>query len=296
MPTTDVGSTVPRRQLGRELRRLREDACVTVEEAAAQLELSRVKMWRIEKGSTAMRSLDVEQMCRLYGAAADITEALMALARETKAKGWWQSYGEVIPPWFELYAGLEAAAARISWYEPELVPGLLQTQDYARALIPSGGPVADQAEVDHRVAARMQRQRVLTRTSPKPLELDVVIGQAVLCRVIGSRAMFAAQLRHLVNVSEKVPTVRIRLVDYAAGPHRGMATGKFEILEFPLSGGRRTEPTTIYSDLGSGALYQEKPRELFYYQSAWQDIDARALSEEATRNRILSAARSVENS
>src|SRR5687768_16016265 len=111
--TTDAGSTVPRRQLGRYLRQLREDARITVKAAADALEWSTPKIWRIESGIVSMRALDVEAMCRVYGAPADITQALMGLAKETKAKGWWHSYGDAIPGWFELYVGLESAANRL---------------------------------------------------------------------------------------------------------------------------------------------------------------------------------------
>jgi hypothetical protein len=237
-------------------------------------------------------------VCRLYGHSTDveITQALMALAKETKSKGWWQSYGDVIPRWFEVYVGLEAAAAKISWYEPELVPGLLQTEAYARALIPTAGLVEDETEIERRVTLRMERQKILTRKSPSPLELDVVVSEALLYRIVGDRAIMAAQLRHLVTISEKVPTVRLRLVAFTAGSHHGLDTGKFEMLEFPLTGdGRSTEPATIYTDLGSGALYQEKPRELSYYQTAWHSLTESALNEEATRQRISLAIKEMEN-
>jgi transcriptional regulator with XRE-family HTH domain len=127
MPTEDHGSTVPRRQLGRYLRRAREEAQVTVKAAADALEWSTPRIWRIENGTVGMRALDVKAMCELYEASPELTEALTALARETKAKGWWQSYGDALPSWFELYVGLEAAASRIRYLQSDVVPGLLQT-------------------------------------------------------------------------------------------------------------------------------------------------------------------------
>ncbi len=127
-----TGSTVPRRQLGRYLRDLRNAAGITTKVAARELERSEPTIWRIETGQTSVRSLDVKAMCDLYGATPDITEALMSLAKETKAKGWWQAYGDVVPDWLDIYIGLEAAAARLSTYQGELVPGLFQTEDYAR--------------------------------------------------------------------------------------------------------------------------------------------------------------------
>src|ERR1700722_12038476 len=135
MADTSTGSTVPRRQLGRYLRDLRNAAGLTVRDAARGLEWSEAKLWRIETGQTSLRSLDVETVCRIYGAPPDLTEALMGLAKETQAKGWWHAYGDVVPEWFDVYIGLEEAASQICSYESELVTGLFQTEDYARTII-----------------------------------------------------------------------------------------------------------------------------------------------------------------
>ena len=165
MATTETtGSTVPRRQLGRYLRDLRNRQHITVKTAATQLEWSEAKIWRIETGQTSLRSLDVEAMCRVYAAPADLTEALMGLAKETKAKGWWQAYGDVIPENFDVYLGLEEAASSIAWYEPELVPGLLQTADYARAIIGASASADD--DTDRRVQLRIERQALIRRDRP----------------------------------------------------------------------------------------------------------------------------------
>src|SRR5262245_44745108 len=118
-PGATTGSTVPRRQLGRYLRDLRNQARLTVRAAARRLEWSEAKIWRIESGLTSLRSFDVEIMCRIYDAPNDLTEALMGLAKETKARGWWHSYGDVIPAWLDLYIGLEEAASRLWCYQSE---------------------------------------------------------------------------------------------------------------------------------------------------------------------------------
>src|SRR5229473_8185023 len=130
MTEETTGSTVPRRQLGRYLRELRAGQRITVKTAAEKLEWSETKVWRIETGQTSLRSHDVELMCRIYAAPPDLTEALMGLAKETKAKGWWHAYGDVIPEGFDVYIGLEEAVSSLSWYESELIPGLLQTEAY----------------------------------------------------------------------------------------------------------------------------------------------------------------------
>src|ERR1700722_10508049 len=161
MAVETTGSTVPRRQLGRYLRELRNRERLTVKIAAEKLEWSEAKMWRIETGQTSLRSFDVEAMCKIYGAPADLTEALMGLAKETKTRGWWHAYGDVIPEGFDVYIGLEEAASALSWYESELVPGLLQTPDYTHALISADDPETDDEEVKRRVHVRMERQTLL---------------------------------------------------------------------------------------------------------------------------------------
>lgn len=163
----DRGSTVPRRQLGRHLRQLREEAGITVKGACEALEWSPPKLWRIERGKAAVRGVDVKYMCELYGADEKLTEALIALAKATREPGWWHAYGDTIPTWFELYVGLEQAASGLRVYEPDLVPGLLQTADYARAVVKLGEPTLADDEVDQRVHLRLARQQLLERTLPR---------------------------------------------------------------------------------------------------------------------------------
>src|SRR5580658_246865 len=150
MPEETTGSTVPRRQLGRYLRDLRQKQRLTVRAAAERLEWSDAKIWRIETGQVSLRSLDVEAMCRIYGAPAELTQGLMGLAKETKARGWWHSYGDVIPEGFDLYIGLEEAASQLAWYESELVPGLLQTERYAHTVIRADNPGVPEEEISRR--------------------------------------------------------------------------------------------------------------------------------------------------
>src|SRR3984957_12443568 len=163
MTESQAGSTVPRRQLGRYLRELRGSAGLTVRAAAKELERSEPTLWRIESGLVSVRSLDVEQKCRLYGATADMTKALMARARETKAKGWWQTYGDVVPEWFDLFVGLEAAATRMAEYEHSVVPGLLQSEGYARTIMAADNPGESDEEITRRVELRLGRQAILKR-------------------------------------------------------------------------------------------------------------------------------------
>ncbi|MHC0430208.1 helix-turn-helix domain-containing protein [Streptomyces sp. O3] len=277
-----TGSTVPRRQLGRNLRDLRNRARLTVRAAAKKLEWSEAKMWRIETGQTPLRSLDVQAMCMVYGAPADLTEALMGLAKETKSRGWWHAYGDVIPGGFDVYVGLEEAAASLSSYESDIVPGLLQTEGYAREVTRTHIRGIDDEDLDGRVRLRIERQSLLTRATDPPT-LRVALSEAVLRRPIGSRDVMAAQLAHLVYVSE-LPNIAIRVVPFAAGMHSGVVTGPFVILRFPVNGdGSETEPPTVYADGYTGGLYLDKPWEVEQYDAAFQGIWETSLDEQASR-------------
>ncbi len=287
-----TGSTVPRRQLGRYLRDLRNRARLTVRAAAGRLEWSEAKIWRIETGQTSLRSLDVETMCKIYGAPGDLTEALMGLAKETKARGWWHSYGDVIPEVFDVYMGLEEAATRFSWYESELVPGLLQTEDYARTVIKADNPGVDDVEIERRVHVRMARQALLTRVTDPPV-LNVAINEAILRRPVGGKRVLTGQLRRLKEASE-LPNVSIRVMPFAAGLHHGIMSGPFIILTFPLNGnGQETEPPTVYVELFTGALYLDKPREIERYTAAFTNIWESSLDEVASRQLISQVVREL---
>jgi hypothetical protein len=224
---------VPRRQLGRYLRDLRGRQHITVKMAVELLEWSGTKIWRIETGQTSLRSHDVEIMCRIHAAPPETTQALMGLAKETKAKGWWHAYGDVIPENFDIYLGLEEAASQLAWYEPELMPGLLQTKDYARAVIGADLDI-DAAEIDRRVQLRIERQALIRRPTV-PLNLRVVLNESILRRPVGGRVVMAAQLNALVDAGE-LPNVRLRVVPFTAGLHHGLMTGPFVILRFPANG------------------------------------------------------------
>lgn len=292
MADTLTGSTVPRRQLGRYLRDLRNQAGLTVKDAARGLEWSETKIWRIETGQTSLRSFDVEVMCRVYKAQSGMTTALMSLAKETKARGWWQAYGDAVPEWFDLYVGLEAAASKLFLYEQELVPGLFQTADYARTLIAADHPEESDEETDRRVSLRMARQALVRRTIDPPA-LQVALNESVLRRTVGGHQVMAAQLQRLAEASE-LPNVSLRVVPFAAGFHPGVLSGSFNILRFPLNGGgQESEPPTVYADLYTGALYLDKPGEIDRYTKAYAGIWQHALDEEASRELIQQAAEAL---
>ncbi|MEO3747935.1 helix-turn-helix transcriptional regulator [Plantactinospora sp. B5E13] len=283
----EIGSTVPRRQLGRLLRQYRTEAGVTLDAAANALEYSRQKVWRIESGVGVVRLLDVKAMCELYGVTPEMTEAIRGLATETRSKGWWHAYGDAIPSWFEMYVGLETTASHLRRYDESLIPGLFQTWDYAHAIYRLDRPFASEEELERLVEVRMQRQSLLTRRLPKPPRLDAVISEAVLRRTLGGSDVMTAQLQHLREVAE-LPDVSLRVLPLAAGPHPGAVAGSFVILDFPPGNGGRSlpEPSVAYTESLTGALYLDRPEELAAYVNVWKRLTALALDEGQSTNLI----------
>ncbi|WP_205625483.1 DUF5753 domain-containing protein [Actinomadura atramentaria] len=272
-------STVPRRQLGRHLRRLRLRIRMDVQTAIAVLEISETTLWRIENGWTSVRPERVAAMCKAYEAPPRLTSFLTALALEGKARGWWHAYGDTIPEGFDLYISMEESAGSMDQYSPELIPGLLQTEEYVRALFARNEPQLPAAEVDNRVRLRMQRQMLFTRKTA-PTRLRVVLNEAVVRRPIGSPATMAAQLQQLAETNE-LPNASIRVMPFAAGAHRGLDTGPFTLMRFaPIEDGHEFEPPTVYMQGYTGELYLDKPREIDQFTKAFAEIWNDALSEE----------------
>lgn len=282
----EIGSTVPRRQLGRLLRQCRTEAHVTLDAAAEALEYSRQKIWRIESGMGPVRALDVKAMCELYSVSPEMTDVLRGLASETKAKGWWHAYGDAVPSWFELYVGLESAASRLRGYDESLIPGILQTSEYARALFQLDRPSAGEEELERLVEVRLQRQALFTRRLPTPPRVESVLSEAVLRRVVGGSTVMADQLQHLLKIAE-LPNIALRVLPLAAGAHAGAVAGTFVILDFPPEKGRAVpEPSIVYSESLTGALYLDKPDELAAYHGTWNDLARRALDEGQSKRLI----------
>ena len=277
MVEPDAGSTVPRRQLGRMLKEARESAGLALDGAARELEFSRNKMYRIEGGRAPLRKVDVVAMCSLYGVARDLVPVLVALAAETRNKGWWHAYGEVIPPWFELFVGLEAAASRIREYQAGLIPGLLQVEEYAEVMF-RRTPDVQEEQVAQRVNVRLERQKVLSRRRP-PL-FDAILDESVLHRPIPDRDGWRKQLAALLTAGAR-PGIRIRVIPSSAGPYRGVDQGSFRISNFPEEG-RYPEPTTVYSEGLTGAIYLDKPVEIAVFDMTWNALATLALSPEAS--------------
>ncbi|WP_433344411.1 helix-turn-helix domain-containing protein [Micromonospora sp. CA-111912] len=266
------------------LRQAREEAGINLEAAAEALEWSRAKMYRLESGQTALRTHDVNLMCQHYGTSTELTEVLVCLSRESKSKGWWHAYGDVIPAWFELYVGLEAAARRVRHYEPNLIPGLLQSPEYMEGVFATKKSRTPQ-EVAQKVALRLERQKLLTRRSPAAPGFEAIIDEAVIRRPIGDLEAWRRQLAHLVNASQAA-NVSFVVLPLAAGPHLASITGAFIMLDFPPVGTRPAEPSTIYCESLTGSLYLDRPNEIEAYSDVWQTLRGLALDERASEDLI----------
>jgi hypothetical protein len=223
------------------------------------------------------------------GATPEMTEALMGLAKETKARGWWHSYGDAIPGWFELYVGLESAASRLRWYDPELIPGLLQTKAYTTEVYQVHNPGMAEAELERSVAVRIGRQALLTRKVPSAPRIDFILNEPVLRRPTADRAAMARQLHHINEVS-KLPNVSVRVLPLNAGLHRAMTCGYFAVLDFPQNGSREAEPSIVYSDNLTGALYLDKPQEIDAYSKVWYSVHTASLTDAQSKKLITAIA------
>lgn len=293
------GAMAARQQLGRLLRELRDAAGITQEEAARHIERVPSTVYRMEDGQPGVRirpGADIDRLCDLYEVADQETRnGLRALAEATRTKGWFQPYLDVIPPKFDMYLGLEGDASELWTYEPERVPGLLQTEKYARALFKVPGPEGnsvDSANVDRLVALRLQRQQaVLRRKTPRPPRLDVVLNEAVLRRPVGGAAVMAAQLRHINQVASELMHVSVRVLPFSAGLHDGMMAGQFIIMRFPND----NQPTRVWMDGLTGHLWFDRPKEVDRYDSMSTNIRKHSLGEERSREMIEQAAEELSN-
>ncbi len=237
--------TVRRRRLALELRRLREAARLTCEEVAEHLECSTSKVSRIETGRVSVSPRDVRDMLDLYGVSAQQGASLVQLARDSRQKGWWHAYSDTIQPQFATYIGLESAASEIRIYEVTLIPGLLQTEEYARTVIAAGTVGGDHEGTERNVALLMARQPLLTGDDPP--RLWAVLDEAALRRTVGGAGLMRLQLDHLLDLA-RLPNVAIQVIPFGAGAHphpglprarrsgRGVPGGPHQR---PVRGGRR---------------------------------------------------------
>jgi len=261
--------TVRGRRLRYELRRLREQAGLTRDETARRLDWSGSKISRIETGQSRAQTGDVRDLLDVYGVTGDHAEALVQLAREARKRGWWTAYNDVFTG---TYVGLEAEASAMRTYEPQIIPGLLETEDYTRALIRAGLVRADPDEIERRVQARMARQEILTR--PDAPEIWAVLDEPAARRPVGGPAVMKAQLRHLIDVTAAPnSTITLQILPLAVGSHPGLS-GPFVILDFPSG----EDPPVVYLETATDGLYLEETAEAERYNLMFDHLRASALS------------------
>jgi transcriptional regulator with XRE-family HTH domain len=254
------GPMAVRMLLGAQLRRLREERGLTRAEAGEPIRASESKISRMELGRVGFKERDVADLLDHYGVDAEQRATLLERVRDANTPGWWQPYSDVTPSWFQMYLGLEAAATRIRTYEAQFVPGLLQTEEYARAVVRLGHGSAGPEELERRVALRLQRQQeVLHR--PDPPGLWAVVDEAALRRPVGGRAVMRDQIEALAALLSKTPPhVRLQVIPLAAGGHSATG-GAFSILRFA----DQALPDLVYLEQLTGALYLERPEDVDSY-------------------------------
>ena len=261
--------TVRRRRLTVELRRLREQAGLTCEDVGHRLECSGTRISRMETGRIGARPGDVRELLEIYGVTGAEADSLVQLARDARRKGWWRAYGRVLPPWFEAYVGLESDAARLHDFQPSVVPGLLQTEDYARAVM-RGAPDAGCAEdIDQQVALRMRRQAILDE--PRPPQLQVVLSESVLLVQVGGPVVMRAQLLRLADLASR-PDLTIQVLPVRAAA-QVQPVGPFTVLEFADP----VDPTVVYLEHLTGSLFLEDEEEVRRYRAVFDHLRAEAL-------------------
>ena len=263
-----AGPTVVRMLLGARLRRLRKAAGITRDHAGATIRASGTKISRLELGRTGFKPRDVTDLLTLYGLSDDAERTiLLGLATQANAAGWWHSYSDILPAWFEPYLGLEQAASVIRGYEVQFIPGLLQTPDYARAVIRLSDGISE-ADAEQRVTLRMHRQQVLHRATPP--HVWAVIDEAALRRPIGGRAVMRAQVEHLVQISRR-SHVTIQVMPFSAGGHAA-AGGPVTLLRFPEG----LLPDVVYSEQLDSAVYLNKAADTLHYWNVLNSLATEA--------------------
>ncbi len=276
MPT-NVNPTVRRRRLGQELRRLREIKGMTAEEVADRLLVSQSKISRLENGRRSISQRDVRDLCGVYEVADHrVVDSLMQMAKDSRQQGWWHAFGD-IP--YSVYIGLETDAESLRVYEPQIVPGLLQTRSYAEALITGALPEAPPSDIEKRVNVQARRQDRVNAPE-HPLRLWAVIDESALRRLVGGKQVMLEQLEHLVEQS-KLPHVTVQVLPFEMGAHPGI-NGQYAILEFPDA----ADSSVVYIEGVTSDLYLEKANDVQRYSVMYEHLRAQALNVDQTREFI----------
>ena len=262
--------------LGAQLRRLREGAGITRDDAGYHIRASGSKISRMELGRVSFKERDVTDLLEFYAVAeGPERDKLLQLTREANATPWYQKFQDVVPDWFHVFVGLEEAAQLIRVYEVQFVPGLLQTEEYARAIILQGAPGMDPDEVERRVALRMGRQKLLTRDNPP--RYWVIMDEAALRRPMGGRDVHVAQIERLIDLVGE-PNITLQVMPFRYGGHAADG-GAFTIMRFPET----DLPDVVYMEYLTGAHYIDKPEEVERYAAVMERLSVAGTSPDRTR-------------
>lgn len=275
------GPTVLRMLLGSQLRKLREATGISREDAGYRIRASGSKISRLELGRVSFKERDVTDLLDLYGVTDQAErDQLIALTREANSPAWWQKYADVVPDWFQIYVGLEEAAELIRVYEVQFVPGLLQTEDYARAVVQLGQPGADREEVDRRVVLRMRRQQLFGR--PGAPRLWAVVDEGALRRPMGGRDVMRGQIERLMAAT-KEPNITLQVLPFTFGGHAAEG-GAFTVMRFPEA----DMGDIVYIEQLTGALYLDKREDVERYSEVMERLSVKGTSPDRTHD-ILAA-------
>jgi transcriptional regulator with XRE-family HTH domain len=276
--------TVRRRRLRYELRRLRTERELTIEEVQERSngDIKAPTLSRWETGERSVRAVNLRLLLDIYDVASDEREALLTLARQANERGWWHQYASAVPDWFQVYVGLETEASTIRIYAAELVPGLLQVEGYYRTFLTSVAP--GDPEVDKKVRVRLERQERLTNADPP--NYWAVLNEAVIRRPLGGDEVMSRQLGHIAAMAE-LPNVTVQVLPFSVGVHPAM-DGSFSILGFP----EPRDPDVVYQENQSGSVYLEEADEAERFSQMFNHLIAKALSPEDSVRLIREAAAS----
>jgi transcriptional regulator with XRE-family HTH domain len=282
VPDRRSSPTLGRRRLGMELRRLREQGGVTIETVADQLDCSSSKISRIETGHIGASPRDVTEMLSIYGVSEELTAELLQVARDARLKGWWQAYGMALT---SAYVGFEQAASRIKAYEAQLIPGLLQTPAYATEVFRAARPDITIELLQRRNEVRSRRRSLLTQDDP--LDLWVILDEAVFYRTVGGAAIMSVQLDHLLEVAQE-PNITVQVIPFAQGAHAGME-GTFSILEYEED----VYPDLVFAENAVGGLFLEKELDVERYRTIFGHLRGKALSPDRSAELIATRAKEL---
>ncbi|WP_051754806.1 helix-turn-helix domain-containing protein [Kitasatospora purpeofusca] len=265
--------TVLRRRLGSELGKLRSSRDLSAKDVAAALGWSASKLSRIESGLVSLQERDAAKLLAHYGISSpQEVKQFLSLTRQSRQQGWWHAYGDALPDWFRAYVGFESDATKIVTYQCELVPGLLQTETYARHVIRAMNPTESTTEVERRVALRMDRQQILDR--PDPPQFWAIIGEAVIRRPVGNGTAMAEQLNHLAAMADERPNITVQILPFSAGAHAAMGSS-FSVLSFSDIPG-----SVAYSEATTSSTYAERPSEVARHQDVFLRLMASSVQPE----------------